>query len=502
MAAELEEKLTCSICLVLYHDPVTLSCGHNFCKCCIQDWWRGQEKQCPECREPFPEGAELRRNVTLSGVLELVRAAPSQAPGPLSASESGARCPRHGWPLELFCRTEGRGVCSACTVHECRNHERALPDTERRERETQLRARLEVMEQQAARAESQLQELQRCSGQIKRSACTMSSMVSNKFSRLLQALEMQQALTLQGIQAAETRALAQAQGEEQRLQDQLDALAQDSRRIRDLLGEGDSQAFLQASQQLPEPPPPPGPLTLPQWDEAQQLGALQASLHPLCDLLLPAKATDPGPVDATDALVPVPSMVCPLRKKLWQNYRNLTFDPNSANRYLYLSRQDQRVKHRRQPRDPAGQGSFELWQVQCVQSFQSGHHYWEVHASDHSVTLGVAYQELERLKRGPQTDNIGRGASSWGLCVQEDNIQAWHDGKVCRLPGTSARLLGMDLNLASGSLTFYSLQPETRLLHTFHAFFTQPLYPVFWLFEGRTLTLCQQPGAEPPPEPS
>lgn len=135
MAAELEEKLTCSICLVLYHDPVTLSCGHNFCKCCIQDWWRGQEKQCPECREPFPEGAELRRNVTLSGVLELVRAAPSQAPGPLSASESGARCPRHGWPLELFCRTEGRGVCSACTVNECRNHERALPDTERRERE-------------------------------------------------------------------------------------------------------------------------------------------------------------------------------------------------------------------------------------------------------------------------------------------------------------------------------------------------------------------------------
>lgn len=160
------------------------------------------------------------------------------------------------------------------------------------------------------------------------------------------------------------------------------------------------------------------------------------------------------------------------------------------------------MKHRRQPRDPAGQGSFELWQVQCVQSFQSGHHYWEVHASDHSVTLGVAYQELERLKRGPQTDNIGRGASSWGLCVQEDNIQAWHDGKVCRLPGTSARLLGMDLNLASGSLTFYSLQPETRLLHTFHAFFTQPLYPVFWLIEGRTLTLCQQPGAEPPPEPS
>lgn len=135
----LEDKLTCSICLGLYQDPVTLTCGHNFCGDCIRDWWGRQEKACPECREPFPEGAELRRNVALSGVLEVVRTRPSSAPEPGGDREPapgpGARCPRHGRPLELFCLTEGRCVCSACTVRECRHHERALLDAERRKRE-------------------------------------------------------------------------------------------------------------------------------------------------------------------------------------------------------------------------------------------------------------------------------------------------------------------------------------------------------------------------------
>ena len=99
--------------------------------------------------------------------------------------------------------------------------------------------------------------------------------------------------------------------------------------------------------------------------------------------------------------------------------------------------------------------------MQCAQSFQAGQHYWEVRASSHSVTLGVAYSELTRRRQGPHTDNIGRGPSSWGLCIQEDCTQAWHNGKAQRLPVVSGRLLGVDLNLASGCLTFYSLEPTT-----------------------------------------
>lgn len=136
MAAQrLEDVLTCSICLGLYVEPVTLSCGHNFCGACIGDWGRGCDKACPECRKPFPDGNELRRNVALSAVLEAMRAGPGPDSAPAPGSALGARCPRHGRPLDLFCRTEARCICSACTVNECLLHERALLDDERRERE-------------------------------------------------------------------------------------------------------------------------------------------------------------------------------------------------------------------------------------------------------------------------------------------------------------------------------------------------------------------------------
>lgn len=183
------------------------------------------------------------------------------------------------------------------------------------------------------------------------------------------------------------------------------------------------------------------------------------------------------------------------------DYRNLTFDPETANQYLYLSHKDQKVTHHFQAQGPARSGSFELWQVQCTQSFKTGRHYWEVRASDHSVTLGVTYPKLSRQKLGTHTDNIGRGPHSWGLCIQEDSIQAWHNGKCQRLRGVPGRLLGVDLNLAAGCLTFYSLEPCTQPLHTFCAVFSQPLFPVFWLLEGRTLTLCHQPEAKLPPRP-
>lgn len=364
---------------------------------------------------------------------------------------------------------------------------------------------LEINRQQASQAESQLQELKQRSSQIQSSACTLASVVSGKFSRLLQALEMRRLQALRDIEVGKTQALAQAQEEEQRLQDHLEAMAHFDHRICDLLEQLDDRTFLQASQHL-APLGPLGPLTPPLWNEDQQLGDLKEFLSQLSVVLLdkgdphgaPAEAADLGPMEAPGALAVVPSPVCPLRRKLWQNYRNLTFDPKSANRHLYLSRQDQQVEHRREPRGLAEPGSFELWQVQCAQSFKSGRHYWEVHTSNHLVTLGVAYPDLTRHKVGPYTDNIGRGPNSWGLCVQEDSAQAWHNGKVQRLPGVPGKLLGMDLDLASGCLTFYSLEPKTQRLHTFHSIFTRPLYPVFWLLEGRTLTLCHRPGAKLP----
>ncbi|XP_069618362.1 E3 ubiquitin/ISG15 ligase TRIM25-like [Ranitomeya imitator] len=74
-SAGLEKELECSICMDIYEDPVTLSCGHNFCWDCIdQNLNYAQEESgvysCPECREEFEERPTLMRNITLCNVVE------------------------------------------------------------------------------------------------------------------------------------------------------------------------------------------------------------------------------------------------------------------------------------------------------------------------------------------------------------------------------------------------------------------------------------------------
>lgn len=77
------------------------------------------------------------------------------------------------------------------------------------------------------------------------SICTLASMVSAKFSCLLQALEMRRISAQRDIEVAKTQALAQARDEEQRIQGHLQAVAHCDRRIRDLLDYSDDQTFFQ-----------------------------------------------------------------------------------------------------------------------------------------------------------------------------------------------------------------------------------------------------------------
>ncbi|XP_073468055.1 E3 ubiquitin-protein ligase TRIM39-like [Aquarana catesbeiana] len=73
-SADLRKELECSICLEIYTDPVTLKCGHNFCRDCIGrvlDTLEGSGSySCPDCREEFQERPALRRNITLRNIVE------------------------------------------------------------------------------------------------------------------------------------------------------------------------------------------------------------------------------------------------------------------------------------------------------------------------------------------------------------------------------------------------------------------------------------------------
>uniref|UniRef100_A0A8C5H9G0 RING-type domain-containing protein n=1 Tax=Gouania willdenowi TaxID=441366 RepID=A0A8C5H9G0_GOUWI len=69
--AELQtETLSCSICLDLLKEPVTVPCGHSYCRTCISSFWDGEKEKnnysCPQCRKKFTERPDLVKNIMLA----------------------------------------------------------------------------------------------------------------------------------------------------------------------------------------------------------------------------------------------------------------------------------------------------------------------------------------------------------------------------------------------------------------------------------------------------
>ena len=63
-------KIQCSICLDMIIEPVTLLCGHNFCRICEATISKSEEgiKSCPLCRYNYVD--EPRVNIVLHNILE------------------------------------------------------------------------------------------------------------------------------------------------------------------------------------------------------------------------------------------------------------------------------------------------------------------------------------------------------------------------------------------------------------------------------------------------
>eukprot|EP00347_Sterkiella_histriomuscorum_P014351 403361204 len=67
---EIEDELTCTICLDLLYQPVSTQCGHTFCKTCLSNSLK-YKNQCTICREPILLSSDLLPvNIVLQKLIE------------------------------------------------------------------------------------------------------------------------------------------------------------------------------------------------------------------------------------------------------------------------------------------------------------------------------------------------------------------------------------------------------------------------------------------------
>lgn len=121
----LEEEVTCSICLDYLRDPVTIDCGHVFCRSCTTDIRpiSGGRPACPLCKKPFKK-ENIRPVWQLASLVENIerlKVDGGRQPGEAAQEQADARlCERHREKLHYFCEDDGKLLCVMC--RESREH--------------------------------------------------------------------------------------------------------------------------------------------------------------------------------------------------------------------------------------------------------------------------------------------------------------------------------------------------------------------------------------------
>uniref|UniRef100_A0A6Q2WS46 B30.2/SPRY domain-containing protein n=2 Tax=Esox lucius TaxID=8010 RepID=A0A6Q2WS46_ESOLU len=185
---------------------------------------------------------------------------------------------------------------------------------------------------------------------------------------------------------------------------------------------------------------------------------------------------------------------------------DLTLDPNTVNRKLFLSEENRKVTWRREEQlYPDHPERFEKCrQVLCREGL-SGRCYWEVEWSGGWADIGLTYKGINRKGTGDDCW-LGTNDKSWILEYSGNRYSAWHNNKRTEIPVTSldsqgvgvyidsteSHRVGVYLDWPGGTLSFYRVSSDTLThLYTFNSTFTEPLYPGFGVNTDSSVSLCK-----------
>ncbi|XP_073403397.1 E3 ubiquitin/ISG15 ligase TRIM25-like [Dendrobates tinctorius] len=256
-SVELMDELNCSICLSLYTDPVSLRCGHNFCRSCIVSVLDAQEAaggySCPDCRAEYPERPTLEKNRKLGNIVEHFSSTQPDMEEtrvfctyctkfPVSAVKSclhcetslcddhltahnktvdhilieptGSfgykKCSLHKKALEYYCPQDAACLCvSCCLVGEHRGHQVELVAEASEKKKKELREYLDELNPQNAEIQARIKNLQDSKRKIQEKASDKRKNISKIFMNVKKQLEMAENKGLSEVSRQEEHIMSQ-----------------------------------------------------------------------------------------------------------------------------------------------------------------------------------------------------------------------------------------------------------------------------------------------------
>ncbi|XP_032891456.1 nuclear factor 7, brain-like [Amblyraja radiata] len=248
----LTEEALCPICLDFFTDPVSLECGHNFCRSCItQSWDREERNSCPECRDEFTDRT-LKVNRALARLSEKVRTLSLNT----EEKESKHHCDKHQEELKLFCETDKKLICVICAAgREHKSHSFIPVDEAVETYKDQVKSSIqslttnnqpsqEMKEQQKQKISQSPGETLLCGISDREQSQSLKSHVTSQFVELHQILVKKEQRILGEIKEDEEKILSQMEKNLQDIQENLNSIEEELSNLQGRMDQTDIVLFL------------------------------------------------------------------------------------------------------------------------------------------------------------------------------------------------------------------------------------------------------------------
>ncbi|KAJ0015361.1 hypothetical protein NQD34_008981 [Periophthalmus magnuspinnatus] len=464
-AHRISRDLTCSICLDLFKQPVSLPCDHTFCQTCIEGYWTGPRGpgqggtgSCPQCRKVYP-GQSYRPNRIVANIVEsYCHGLEEGDPGPLLPQVKAPeqlpvpRCSRHREELKLYCEEDQELVCLVCGLsQDHRSHTMVcVQEAQLKYRASlnssmdSLKAELNIALQCDREAEEEVRKLKEHTADLKQR-------IEAQFSDLHQFLYQEEKLLQVKLKTEERRELIRLDEHKALLCVEISRLQRAVQETEDKLNEQDPFTLLRGIKALLQRP-------------LLKFERPSFTPHSLCE------GRFAGPLQyrvwksMKGSLYPVPAAI--------------TFNSSTANPWLSLTSsltcvRYQTFNHTVEDNPDRFNAALSLL---GSQGFTHGRHYWEIEVYSSTVwTVGVARESVPR--KGVIKALPANGFWTLSLSYGVQYMAGTSPPTVLSLEEPLARI-GVYLDYKRGLVSFYNAESMTHL-YTFRETFTETLYPYF-----------------------
>ncbi|XP_070997897.1 E3 ubiquitin-protein ligase TRIM39-like [Oncorhynchus clarkii lewisi] len=513
-----EEQFLCSVCLDVFTEPVSIPCGHNFCKACIRGYWDTSDLcQCPMCKKNFDKRPDLFVNTFISEMAAQFRqtvevkatSSPDQCPDiivevscdictgmKLKALKSclvcqtsycethlephqrvpalkrhklinpvenleDRMCKKHDRPLELFCRSDQTCVCQFCTETAHKTHDTVPLEEAYGERKAQLGKTETEVQQMIQERLKKVQEIKHSVDLSQKDAEREISDSVQVFTALVRSIERSQTELIEVIEEKRKAAERQAEGLIKDLEQEITELQRRSTELEQLSHTEDHLHLLQSCPSLCTPPPTKD------WS--------RISVH--SDMCVGTVRRAVSQLEET--ILSEVKMLCDAELKKIQQYAvDVTLDPDTAHRGLIMSEDGKQVKHgdtkQHLPDKPVRFST-----CLCIlgkEGLSSGRLYFEVMVKGKTNwELGVARESINR--KGKITLSPKNGY--WTVWLRKGEYMALSSPSNLLSLREKPQKVGVFVDYEEGQVSFYDVEARSHIYSFTGCTFTEKLYPYF-----------------------